>query len=52
MADVRPSASTKQEVYTWRAPWDVYTLAASSRTDPAHAFRYAVGSYSALKIKI
>jgi len=41
----RPPLPAPLPSYTWKAPWDVYSLAASARADPAHAFRYAVGSY-------
>ena len=47
MASAKGAAAAKQEVYTWRAPWDVHNVAASARTDSASAFRYACGSYSA-----
>lgn len=35
----------KKEIYTYRAPWQVYSLAASNRTTPEHAFRFALGSF-------
>ena len=40
-----PAASTKKEIYTYSAPWPVYSLAASHITAPDRAFRFAVGSF-------
>jgi hypothetical protein len=35
----------KKEIYTYEAPFTVFGLAASQRTSPEHAFRFAVGSF-------
>ena len=34
----------RREIYTYVAPWPVYSLASSNRAGP-HAFRLAVGSF-------
>ena len=36
---------TKREIYTYKAPWNVYSLNWSIREDPACQFRLAVGSF-------
>lgn len=46
-ADVkeRDTIATSLETYTYKAPWDVYALAASNRSGSKYAHRYALGSF-------
>lgn len=39
------SEPKRREIYTYNAPWPVYSLASSNRSAPEHAFRFAVGSF-------
>jgi DDB1- and CUL4-associated factor 7 len=35
----------RKEIYTYEAPWDVYSLAVSQKVTKSYSFRFAVGSY-------
>lgn len=35
----------RREIYTYAAPWPVYSLASSNHAAPDRAFRFAVGSF-------
>ena len=39
------SQSQRKEIYTYKAPWPVFSLSWSRRPDPASQFRLAIGSY-------
>mmetsp|Transcript_9297 Transcript_9297/g.23111 ORF Transcript_9297/g.23111 Transcript_9297/m.23111 type:complete len:353 (-) Transcript_9297:535-1593(-) len=39
------SQSQRKEIYTYTAPWPVFSLSWSRRPDPASQFRLAIGSY-------
>ncbi len=40
-----PGLETSKEIYTYKAPWDVYALAVSNRPGSKYEHRYAIGSY-------
>mmetsp|Transcript_12164 Transcript_12164/g.13947 ORF Transcript_12164/g.13947 Transcript_12164/m.13947 type:complete len:354 (+) Transcript_12164:30-1091(+) len=37
--------SPRKEIYTYKAPWTIYSLSWSHRHDPSSQFRLAIGSY-------
>eukprot|EP00531_Pseudo-nitzschia_arenysensis_P015662 CAMPEP_0116119560 /NCGR_PEP_ID=MMETSP0329-20121206/2708_1 /TAXON_ID=697910 /ORGANISM="Pseudo-nitzschia arenysensis, Strain B593" /LENGTH=350 /DNA_ID=CAMNT_0003613273 /DNA_START=243 /DNA_END=1295 /DNA_ORIENTATION=+ len=39
------SQSQRKEIYTYKAPWPVFSLSWSRRPDPSSQFRLAIGSY-------
>lgn len=41
----RRSDGTTKEIYTYEAPWTVYSMAWSVRDDPSCKFRLALGSF-------
>jgi len=47
MSSLDPSSdgSQKKEIYTYDAPWTVFSMAWSHRQDPSSQFRLAIGSY-------
>lgn len=40
-----PGSGQRKEIYTYKAPWTVFSLAWSHRLDPDSQFRLAIGSY-------
>jgi len=38
-------AAPRKEIYTYKAPWTVFSMAWSHRPDPSSQFRLAIGSY-------
>uniref|UniRef100_A0A7S1UZE1 Uncharacterized protein n=1 Tax=Grammatophora oceanica TaxID=210454 RepID=A0A7S1UZE1_9STRA len=43
--DASPPGSSRKEIYTYKAPWTVFSMAWSHRPDPSSQFRLAIGSY-------
>jgi len=43
--DVPSSNGPRKEIYTYKAPWTIYSLAWSHRHDSSSQFRLAIGSY-------
>ena len=39
------AGAPRKEIYTYKAPWTVFSMAWSHRTDPSSQFRLAIGSY-------
>ncbi|CAM9355552.1 unnamed protein product [Chrysoparadoxa australica] len=39
------TSSRRKEIYTYVAPWDIFSVAWSRRVEPQHQFRLAVGSF-------
>eukprot|EP00934_Nitzschia_sp_Nitz4_P002490 Nitzschia sp. Nitz4//scaffold242_size29646//9977//11327//NITZ4_008048-RA/size29646-snap-gene-0.64-mRNA-1//1//CDS//3329543806//2480//frame0 len=39
------TGSARKEIYTYQAPWTVYSMAWSRRQDPSAMFRLAIGSF-------
>lgn len=37
--------SKQKEIYTYDAPWPVYAINWSVRSDPRHKYRLAIGSF-------